>query len=193
MLFALLGGLLLAGHLGVEAASGLLDVRSRLANEIVHSPFFWGLLLAYVLLMTTPFVPGAEIGLLLLVTLGADAAGYVYIATVTALLLAYSLGRLVPLDALWAAWVTISPSDVPRVPDFDGSAHPIARSLLRHRCCAVALLLNLPGNAVLGGGGGIAFAAGLSRTITVPQFALTVAIAVAPVPAAVFLGASLSP
>jgi hypothetical protein len=48
------------------------------------------------------------------------------------------------------------------------------------------VLINVPGNAVIGGGGGLAFAAGMSGVFSVPAFLLTVAIAVLPVPLAIF-------
>lgn len=54
--------------------------------------------------------------------------------------------------------------------------------LLRHRYLALAVALNLPGNTLLGGGGGIALMAGLSGLYPMPAYLTTVAIAVAPVP-----------
>jgi hypothetical protein len=54
--------------------------------------------------------------------------------------------------------------------------------LLRHRYLALMVLLNVPGNSLIGGGGGIAFAAGLSRLFPFPLFLATVMVAVAPVP-----------
>jgi hypothetical protein len=59
--------------------------------------------------------------------------------------------------------------------------------LIRHRYVTLALLLNTPGNVILGGGGGIAFAAGACRVFSAPAFLLTILIAVAPVPIAFFL------
>jgi len=45
--------------------------------------------------------------------------------------------------------------------------------------------LNIPGNYVIGGGGGIALIAGVSRVYSIPGFLLTILLAVAPVPLAV--------
>jgi hypothetical protein len=59
--------------------------------------------------------------------------------------------------------------------------------LLRHRYLALALALNPPGNVVLGGGGGVALAAGCNRPFSLPGVALTVALATAPAPLAVAL------
>jgi hypothetical protein len=63
----------------------------------------------------------------------------------------------------------------------------VAPHLLRHRYLLLALLFNLPGNAVLGGGGGIAALAGLSGVFATAPTALTIALAVAPVPLMVYV------
>ena len=54
----------------------------------------WALLLLYTVLLALPFVPGAEIGLALLVVFGAVMAWPVYVATVLALSIAFAVGRL---------------------------------------------------------------------------------------------------
>jgi hypothetical protein len=53
------------------------------------------------------------------------------------------------------------------------------------------LLLNLPGNAALGGGGGIAMMSGFCRLFTFAGFVTTVALAVAPMPLLILLTGSL--
>jgi hypothetical protein len=50
----------------------------------------------------------------------------------------------------------------------------------------LAVLVNMPGNAFIGGGGGIFFTAGLSRLFLPTQTVLTIVFAVAPVPLAVW-------
>lgn len=59
--------------------------------------------------------------------------------------------------------------------------------LLRYRYLALAVALNVPGNFLIGGGGGIALFAGISRLYSVPGFLITIAISVAPVPIAVLV------
>ncbi|MBL4615404.1 MAG: hypothetical protein JKY27_11110 [Magnetovibrio sp.] len=54
--------------------------------------------------------------------------------------------------------------------------------LLRHRYLAVVVALNVPGNALIGGGGGICMAAGISGLFSWPRFLISIAIAVSPVP-----------
>ena len=54
--------------------------------------------------------------------------------------------------------------------------------LIRFRYIALLLAINLPGSIAIGGGGGIAMLAGMSRLFMLPYFVLTIAIAVAPFP-----------
>lgn len=64
---------------------------------------------------------------------------------------------------------------------FERAPSRIVPFLLRHRYIAIAVALNIPGNSVIGGGGGIAFVAGLSRLFSFPLYLLAVAIGVSPV------------
>ena len=57
--------------------------------------------------------------------------------------------------------------------------------LFKYRYLAIILVLNMPGNAVLGGGGGIALLAGLSGLFSLPGYSAAVALGVLPVPLAV--------
>lgn len=161
-------------------------------------------LISYVVLMAIPFVPGVEIGLGLMTALGAAIAPLVYVATVLALSLAFLVGRIVPVAVTCRTLRRIGlrrvAASIARLelasrhnalPDFlaekDGT---LSRLLLRHRYVALAVALNIPGNAAIGGGGGLAFAEGISRAFHPAAFLITVAIAVAPVPVLVILTAS---
>ena len=155
----------------------------------------------YVVLMVLPFCPGIEIGLGMIVLLGPPIVPLVYAATVVALLLAFLIGRLVParsiinvLDLLRLHRARdllrrIEPLDrQARLQLLHGAARgAFLRGLLRHRYVAVAIALNTPGNIVIGDGGGIALAAGFSRLFSFPAFAVTVALAAAPVPLIILL------
>jgi hypothetical protein len=83
-------------------------------------------------------------------------------------------------------------SGVPLAQPMPGWAGAVLARLLRHRCIALAILFNTPGNALLGGDGGIALAAGASRLVSVRAFLLTLLVAVAPVPAAILLTSLLT-
>jgi hypothetical protein len=155
----------------------------------------------YVLLMMLPFVPGAEIGLGLLVMFGSKIAPLVYGGTVLALMLAFLLGRLVPQRTIIEIFETFRlrrAGDLLRRLEplgsqqrlellLQGASTRVVPFLLRHRFLALAVMLNIPGNTLIGGGGGICLAAGFSRLFSLPAYALTVVIAVSPVPLAVLI------
>lgn len=161
-------------------------------------------LLVYIVLMAVPFCPGIEVGLALLALGGREIAPLVYLATVVALVLAFIVGRFFPPDALVASLARlrlrraaealrqIAPLDGERrLQHLLGHGSPWAvRFLVQHRYLAVAIALNTPGNLLIGDGGGIALAAGFSRLFSLSWFALTVAVAVAPVPIVVLLAGS---
>jgi hypothetical protein len=54
--------------------------------------------------------------------------------------------------------------------------------LLQHRYLMIALILNLPGNALIGGGGGIGLIAGMSKLYTFPRYFLLISVAITPLP-----------
>ena len=154
----------------------------------------------YTILLAVPFVPGAEIGVGLMVMLGPRIALLVYLCTVTGLGLAFLLGRLIPLSVL----ATISHDvKLERTSRLLREIEPMSKQqrlvllvdrapkrfiplLLRYRYLALAVALNIPGNYLIGGGGGIALFAGVSRLYSVSGYLLTIALSVAPVPLAVF-------
>jgi len=60
-------------------------------------------------------------------------------------------------------------------------------ALLKHRYLPLALLLNLPGNVLLGGGGGLGMMAGMSRLYSFPRYFFLVSVAILPSPIVVML------
>ncbi|MFD3190625.1 hypothetical protein ACFMPD_10165 [Sedimentitalea sp. HM32M-2] len=152
--------------------------------------------LVFILASAIPFIPGAEIGFALLMLFGGKIAFLVYLAMCAALLLGFLLGRLVPLHRaarLFAALGFANTADLviemSRLDPDAGLRLLIAHmprrllpTLLRHRYLAIIALFNLPGNSLLGGGGGIAFIAGMSRLFSFPKYLASVLLAVAPFP-----------
>ena len=69
----------------------------------------------------------------------------------------------------------------------DGAPPGLARLAIRHRYVALGVALNVPGNVVVGGGGGIMLVAGLSGVFAPLPTALAVVVAVSPVPLAIML------
>ncbi|WP_138933306.1 hypothetical protein [Roseovarius arcticus] len=159
------------------------------------------LLLVYALLIAVPFVPGVEIGLMLLAVEGPWMAPWLYLATIAGLLFAYGAGEWLPYARLHriladlhmrracALLEHINPlSREERVTLLRDNAPKWLRPFMsRYRYLFLAAALNLPGNAVIGGGGGIMFLIGLSRLFRPAAVALTIALAVMPVPLAVWV------
>jgi len=156
----------------------------------------FSLLLLYALLLAIPFVPGIEIGISLMVVHGPAAAPFVHGATVFGLLLAYGLGqafsdkfscRFLSGMGLERACNFVenmkSMNREQRLKTIEDSIPPwAAKSLIKHRYLMLALALNLPGNSLIGGGGGIAMVAGLSRLYSPVPFFVMLVLASAPVP-----------
>ena len=152
-------------------------------------------MILYAVLISLPFVPGVEIGLGLLVMFGTPIAIPVYISTIIGLTMGFVIGRLVPekvvcgcFDFLGMTRISKTLGDMMRMPVrkrlnllVDRAPSRIVPFLLRHRYIAIAVAFNIPGNSVIGGGGGIAFIAGLSRLFGFPLYLLAVAIGVSPV------------
>jgi len=158
------------------------------------------LLSIYALLIALPFVPGIEIGLMLLAVEGAWIAPWLYLATTAGLLFAYGVGEWLPYARLHRILADLHMRRACALLD---RIHPLSREervlllrdtapkwlrplISRYRYLFVAAVINLPGNAVIGGGGGILFLTGLSRLFKPAGVVLTVALAVMPVPMAVW-------
>lgn len=158
-------------------------------------------LVIYAILIAVPFVPGIEIGLTLMMLRGPSVVIWVYLATIIGLALAYIAGRFVPyawlrklfgdLHLMRAAGLVAQVE--PLTPEarlmlLRNALPPRAQGLAgRGRYVLLALLVNMPGSALLGGGGGILMMAGLSRVFTPIATLVTVLIAVAPVPVVVWV------
>lgn len=165
-------------------AAALCDLKSWVAQGELFSAVVCAATAAYVLAMALPFIPGIEIGLALMLVLGADGVVLVYLCTQLALALSYLAGRLVPPAALGRVFALLGMERARRLVAAPGTAIP-------RPGLALAALLNLPGNAVIGGAGGIGMLAGITRALSFPRYLLLVALATTPVPAVLFLGARL--
>jgi len=155
---------------------------------------------AYMLALALPFVPGVEIGLLVMMLFGTPGAVAVYLATIAGLGLAFAVGRLIParIVARLLARLGVAMPDEPLEvavrrtvaggPAGTGLWSQLAARLVRYRYLTLAVAFNLPGNSVLGGGGGIALLCGASRQFEWYWFVLTVVVATAPVPVLVVVG-----
>ncbi len=173
-------------------------------EPMIHGIIMSGVVF-YILATAVPFVPGVEIGLALIFAFGVRIVPVVYVATVAALTLSYCAGRLVPERWLAACfkWLGLQRAAalVKSLSGLQGEArvnqlleHAPKRFvpwLMRHRFLALIALINLPGSALLGGGGGISMAVGMSRLVSLPMFFAAALVGVAPVPVFLIITAAI--
>jgi len=152
--------------------------------------------LLYILLLAIPFLPGVEIGLILMSLLGLPGILIIYLCTVLALSLSFMLGRILPpmtiarvldwfhLERARNLVEKLTPLDAAERQRFllENAPSKLVPLLLRHRYLVFAVLFNMPGNSLIGGGGGIGLVAGMSRLFPYPRFLLLVALAILPGP-----------
>lgn len=195
------GSLLAVGHwgsgwlidlVGVDLGTG---ARSHGLHVMIAGVVF------YAALMAIPFVPGMEISLALLAVFGPKVAMAIYAATVAALALSWLIGRMLPVSLIATLFGSLG---LQRAKGLVQSLQPLSAEqrlevliehapkrvvpvLLKHRYIAIMVALNVPGNAVIGGGGGIALLAGMSGLFTFPRFLASVSLAALPVPLFVIL------
>ena len=137
-----------------------------------------------------------ELGLAMMMVFGVRGVVLVYLGTLLALSLSYFLGRWVSLGrvAKLFGWLKLE-----RARQVVEALAGVSREerlammlsvapgrwvafMLRHRYLSLMILLNLPGNALLGGGGGIGFMAGSSGLLAYPGYIMAVALAILPFP-----------
>lgn len=192
--------ILVLGHrLSHEGFHQLRDIFVSTGGEIG----IYGLLLGafvFALVLALPFVPGVEFGLLLMVLFGREGVIAAYVATIVGLSLAFLVAQTLP-NRFTLRWMNkLGLSDASNNPKdaidaivvgrsaTQGAAARLGNFLLSHRHITLAVCLNLPGNSVLGGGGGIAALCGLSRQFHWRRYVLTVIVATAPLPLLVLIG-----
>jgi hypothetical protein len=190
------GLLLFGGWFLGEALRELTVPEMRPMNEPMIHRIVITAFVAFVVLAAIPFVPGAEIGLALLLLFGGKVAPLVYLGMVGALVVSYVIARLVPSSILGRGlgWLGLKKA-ANFISELD-TGHPserlsmlsrmlpskIGQKLVRSRYALLAVALNTPGNSLLGGGGGLAFIAGASRLFSFWPFLAVVICAVLPVP-----------
>lgn len=196
LLVAFYGALIGGGWLVGQWLTEFVNFDIRPLNEPTVHRMVMSATGIYIAASAIPFVPGAEIGFTLLLVLGNRIVFLVYAAMVAALLLAFLVGRLVPPRVIAATFVFFGLRKardlVLQMEPLDGQERlalltaraptRIVPLLLQHRYLALAVILNLPGNTLIGGGGGIALVAGMSGLYSALGYIITVALAVAPIP-----------
>jgi hypothetical protein len=202
--------LFVAAAIALNAAGGWLGGQMEMTHRPLNSDgarlALIALAIIYVLLMALPFVPGIELGLALMLLLGDGGIALVYLCTQFALTLSFIAGRWLPLSLLSAALQALHLRRASHVlariqslaPDqrmgWLTERLPTAwgRRALKHRHLTLAVLLNLPGNAIVGGAGGLALIAGASRLYSLPRFCLLTAAATSPLPLLLWLRSAMA-
>lgn len=193
--------LLSLGYWGSGWLTQALGIDNDHYMSVVNHGGIWLGIFSYALLLAIPFVPGIEISLGLISTFGSAVAVQVYLGTVAAFVLSYLIGRLVPSALLSAFFrstgLTSAGAFVERLRPLsekerltllvEQAPRRFVPVLLRYRYIALVLALNLPGNAVLGGGGGIALLAGISGMFAFPKYLIATSVAALPIPLATLL------
>ena len=201
ILLLIYGGLLAGGHWGSGWLISLVGVDLSPGTESHARHFVMAGIAIYTALMAVPFVPGMEISLALLAAFGQQLAMIIYAATVVALVISYLIGRVVPVRLIASFFGFLGQQRaenlVRRLEPLNARqrletliAHApkrIVPTLLKHRYIAIAVALNVPGNAIIGGGGGIALLAGISGLFTFPRYLAIVSLAVLPIPLTIML------
>jgi len=196
----LVAGVILFNILAARGLAGF--VETRLGAGISGGAWIGvATLAAYTVVLAVPFISGMEIGVSLLIMQGAAVAPFVHAATVIGLSIAYAFGSAFATTlpctflrhlgfpnacAFVDAMKDLGRAD--RLRTLQDTAPPwVGRWIIRHRHILLAVLINLPGNSFVGGGGGILLVTGLSRLFSYPAVLLTLVLATAPVPWAVWL------
>ena len=154
--------------------------------------------LIYIVLLMVPYFPGLEVGLILMCVFGKEGVVLTYFSTLVGLSLAYSLGR----GSVHSKFLKNTFSKLTAQADNNKNFKKVTSNLkkswfgqLTHAnidhpkySILLAILLNLPGNSLLGGGGGISFWYGFKQLLSGPRYILVTAIAVLPIPLLAFFG-----
>lgn len=196
----LVGAAFLGVYLVGQYIAEMVVQRFDLVMHVRSEPTFHRLIMTasaiYTALLAIPFMPGAEIGITMILLFGSKICFLIYLCTVTALIPPYLIGRLIPANYCAFALGFVGLSKAQRLVEgiaplsaqqrldyiLDNAPTRMGPFLVRHRFIALAIVLNIPGNIIIGGGGGIAMIAGMSGFYSVPRYLLTVAVAVAPIP-----------
>jgi hypothetical protein len=161
-------------------------------------------MILYIGLMATPFLPGIEMGLALMIMLGPKGVLVTYICTLIALTISFGVGRFTPPHLLVSLlkWLNLTRAaallkSFDAIPQEKRLEYLVERAskrtvpaLIERRYLILALLLNLPGNVLIGGGGGITMMAGMSRLYAFPMYFFLISVAILPGPALIMLSKS---
>jgi hypothetical protein len=154
----------------------------------------------YVLMLSVPFFPGIEIAWVMIFIYGKEAIILLYFLTICGLCLSFGIGRW--FEKSWlTTWINIpalkkhfserSLNIRTRLSSLHPRMAPIiasSQTLTKHHYVLLAIIINVPGNTLVGGGGGISFICGMNHRFSWKGFILTLVLAIAPVPILLMAG-----
>ena len=161
----------------------LLGGHEKLAQLIANSAYpSWLWLITcciiYAMVLIIPFAPGMEIGVLIMAMFATPGIIAAWITTVIALTLAFIIGRA-GQHLLWIQRLLFLAHQQHSLPL---SVTWVRSKLAQYPYLTIAILLNLPGNTFIGGGGGISIVSGALGSVSLKGFATTVALSSSIVP-----------
>jgi hypothetical protein len=156
--------------------------------------------IAYMLLLSIPFFPGVELGWLLILLFGKKAVILIYCFTLGGLSLSFFIGRWfekswltsrLDIQSLKRQFNEQTVSMVKRLKSLaprQFSNFHFEKYFCKYYYIILAIFINMPGNTIVGGGGGIAFICGINHNFSWKGFLLTIALATAPLPLLLYFG-----
>ena len=190
-----------AVHLCLDWLMHLTDDLPQATGTAVRSSILGIALLAYALMIAFPFVPGIEIAISLILVRGPEIAPFIYLATAGGLLLAFYAGRYLPYRWLTGLFEDLrlrrASALLARIEHLSPERRlalmrrqlpgRLGQWAVNYRYVALALLINMPGSFLIGGGGGICLMAGLTGLFRPRATTITIALAVLPFPLTVWI------
>ncbi|MBE0508404.1 MAG: hypothetical protein IBX50_17075 [Marinospirillum sp.] len=148
--------------------------------------------LVYSVLLAIPFVPGVELGWLIIGLFGEKGLLAAWLATVFGLNLSYLAAHYLLVDRYKMALERArNRLESTRPEDLSFTRRALRYSYFfykQHPYVFMLMALNLPGNWVLGGGGGIALLLAINPKVRYPLYLLISMVATGIVPLALWLG-----
>lgn len=140
--------------------------------------------LLYSAILMIPFAPGLELGLLIMAMFGVVGIVGAWLSTLVGLTLAFLVGRYFEHTQAVNWFVSLLHQAEVR----QRALRWVIDKFTQWPYLAIGLLLNVPGNVVIGGGGGISLAAGALGHLRLGYFVLAVAVATSILPILLLTG-----
>lgn len=194
-----IAALVLTGVISLAITVGSLDqwaidLAEAADQRSSNIPMLLSATAVYALMLAIPYVPGVELGLLMMVSFGKPGILMAWTGTIIGLNLAYGVGVFLRSHALH--WTPVSrlratAGNFDALRESQTGRFRLLRMFGQHRLrnyILVGVLFNVPGNAIVGGGGAISLVAGLSGRLQWPRFLLTSMIATSVIPLLAWFG-----